>query len=150
MPAMDCGMAPVSMWNIWLAFASPGPELLRQSTSYSGAAGQAEQPAPESTVWRNPEDPERCVFHYDALTVILRQRVFHQVAGQVSYTWSHDLDLSADSNGGGTLSQQFNPAADYGNANWDIRNRVVGVLTYSLPTFNASNLLCASFGRLGS
>jgi hypothetical protein len=79
--------------------------------------------------------------HYDALTVVLRQRTFHQVAGQVSYTWSHDLDLSTDSNGGGTLSQQFNPAADYGNANWDIRNRVVGVITYSLPTFNASNLL---------
>jgi hypothetical protein len=67
--------------------------------------------------------------------------MFHQVAGQVSYTWSHDLDLSASSNGGGTLSQQFNPSADYGNANWDIRNRVVGVITYSLPTFNASNLL---------
>jgi hypothetical protein len=41
----------------------------------------------------------------------------------------------------GTLSQQFNPAADYGNANWDIRNRVVGVITYSLPTFSGSNLL---------
>ena len=79
--------------------------------------------------------------NYNALTVVLRQRMFHQVAGQVSYTWSHDLDLSANSNGGGTLSQQFNPAADYGNANWDIRNRVVGVITYSLPTFNASNLL---------
>jgi hypothetical protein len=79
--------------------------------------------------------------HYDALTVVLRQRMFHQVAGQVSYTWSHDLDLSADSNGGGTLSQQYNPSADYGNANWDIRNRVVGVITYSLPTLNGSNLL---------
>lgn len=79
--------------------------------------------------------------NYNALTVVLRQRMFHQVAGQVSYTWSHDLDLSANSNGGGTLSQQFNPAADYGSANWDIRNRVVGVITYSLPTLNASNLL---------
>ncbi len=79
--------------------------------------------------------------HYDALTVVLRQRMFHQVAGQVSYTWAHDLDLATDSNGGGTLSQQFNPAADYGNANWDIRNRVVGVITYSLPTLNGSNLL---------
>jgi hypothetical protein len=79
--------------------------------------------------------------HYDALTVVLRQRSFHQVAGQVSYTWSHDLDVSADSNGGGTLSQQYNVAADYGNANWDIRNRVVGVITYSLPTFNGKSLL---------
>jgi Carboxypeptidase regulatory-like domain len=79
--------------------------------------------------------------HYDALTVVLRQRSFHQIAGQVSYTWSHDLDISADSNGGGTLSQQYNVASDYGNANWDIRNRVVGVVTYSLPTFAGKNLL---------
>ncbi len=79
--------------------------------------------------------------NYNALTVVLRQRTYHRVAGQVSYTWSHDLDLSADSNGGGTLSQQFNPSADYGNANWDIRNRVVGVITYALPTFDGSNLL---------
>jgi Carboxypeptidase regulatory-like domain len=78
---------------------------------------------------------------YDALTVVLRQRMFHQVAGQVSYTWSHDLDLSTDSNNGGTFSQQYNPAADYGNANWDIRHRVVGLITYSLPTFNTSNYL---------
>jgi hypothetical protein len=79
--------------------------------------------------------------NYNALTVVLRQRTYHQVAGQVSYTWSHDLDVTADSNNGGTTSQQYNPAADYGNAAWDIRNRVVGVITYSLPTFNGSNLL---------
>jgi hypothetical protein len=78
---------------------------------------------------------------YNALTTVLRQRAFHGLAGQVSYTWSHDLDLSPDSNGGGTLSQQYNPSADYGNANWDVRNRVVGVLTYTLPTFANSNLL---------
>jgi hypothetical protein len=79
--------------------------------------------------------------NYNALTVVLRQRTYHQVAGQVSYTWAHDLDVTADSNNGGTTSQQYNPSADYGNANWDIRNRVVGVITYSLPTFNGSNLL---------
>jgi len=79
--------------------------------------------------------------HYNALTIIFRQRLAHGLSGQGSYTWSHDLDLSSDSNGGGTLSQQYNPGADYGNANWDIRNRFVGVLSYNLPRFNQSNLL---------
>jgi hypothetical protein len=65
----------------------------------------------------------------------------HGFSGQGSYTWSHTLDLSSDSNGGGTLSQQFNPKADYGNANWDIRHRFVGVLTYELPAFRGSSLL---------
>jgi hypothetical protein len=79
--------------------------------------------------------------HYNGLNLVLRQRMFHGLSGQASYTWSHTLDISSDSNGGGTLSQPFNVAADYGNANWDIRHRFVGVLTYELPSFNRSNLL---------
>jgi hypothetical protein len=51
------------------------------------------------------------------------------------------LDLSSDSNGGGTLSQQYNPRADYGPSNWDITHRFVGILSYELPRFNSSNLL---------
>jgi outer membrane receptor protein involved in Fe transport len=79
--------------------------------------------------------------HYNAVTAVLRQRLYHSLSGQVSYTWSHDLDISPDSNDGGTTSQQYNIGADYGNANWDVRNRVVAIAEYSLPTFAASNLL---------
>jgi len=79
--------------------------------------------------------------HYDGFTAIFRQRLYHGLSGQGSYTWSHSLDLSSDSNGGGTLSQQYNISADYGNANWDIRHRFVGVLSYELPAFKGSNLL---------
>ena len=77
--------------------------------------------------------------NYNGMTAILRQRLFHGLSGQASYTWSRNLDLSSDSNGGGTLSQQYNPRADYGPSNWDIAHRFVGALSYSLPTFNASN-----------
>ena len=79
--------------------------------------------------------------HYDGLSLVLRQRVYHGLSGQASYTWSHTLDISTDSNGGGVPSQPYNLAADYGNSNWDIRHRFVGVLTYELPSFNRSNLL---------
>ena len=44
-----------------------------------------------------------------------------------------------NSNAGGTLSQQYNPAADYGNANWDVRNRVSAVFTYSMPAMAVRN-----------
>jgi hypothetical protein len=77
---------------------------------------------------------------YNGLTVIFRQRLFHGFSGQASYTWSHTLDLSSDSNAGGTLSQQYNPSADYGNSNWDIRNRLVALLSYELPRFSGSNM----------
>jgi Carboxypeptidase regulatory-like domain len=79
--------------------------------------------------------------HYDGLSLILRQRSYHGLSGQASYTWSHALDISSDSNGGGTVTQPFNVAADYGNSNWDIRHRFVGVLTYELPSLRDSNLL---------
>ena len=79
--------------------------------------------------------------HYNALTVVLRQREFHGLAGQASYTWSHDLDISADSNNGGTTSQQYNIAADYGNSSWDVRNRFVAEFTYLLPNFLGKGVL---------
>jgi hypothetical protein len=78
---------------------------------------------------------------YNGLNLILRQRVTHGLSGQVSYTWAHSLDVSTDSNGGGVPSQPYNLSADYGNSNWDIRNRVVGVLTYELPAFTGKSLL---------
>lgn len=77
--------------------------------------------------------------NYNGLTVILRQRSYHGVSGQASYTWSHDLDIGSDSNGGGTTSQPHNLRADYGNSNWDIRHRFVGVVTYELPKLRGSN-----------
>ncbi|HZP03980.1 MAG TPA: carboxypeptidase regulatory-like domain-containing protein [Terracidiphilus sp.] len=79
--------------------------------------------------------------NYNGLTIILRQRQFHGISGQLGYTWSHALDESPDSNAGGTTSQQYNPRADYGNANWDVRNRVTGELVYALPTMQGHNLL---------
>jgi hypothetical protein len=79
--------------------------------------------------------------NYNGMTAIIRQRIFRGLSGQGSYTWSKNLDLSSDSNGGGTLSQQYNPAADYGPSNWDITHRFVGILSYELPKFDSSNLL---------
>ncbi|MGI4757347.1 MAG: TonB-dependent receptor [Janthinobacterium lividum] len=71
---------------------------------------------------------------YHGLTVVFRQRTFHGLDVNLGYTWSHTLDTSNDANGGGTPMIQYNLKADYGNANWDIRNRFVGTVTYSLPS----------------
>jgi hypothetical protein len=76
--------------------------------------------------------------HYNALTAILRQRAKYGLSGMLSYTWSHDLDVSDNSNDGGNTVNNFNPGADYGNSGWDIRNRFVGILTYELPKFQGA------------
>jgi len=71
--------------------------------------------------------------NYHGFTAIFRQRLTHGVQVNASYTWSHTLDFSSDSNGGGVSMNPLNFRLDYGNANWDIRNRFVGTVVYSLP-----------------
>jgi carboxypeptidase family protein len=76
---------------------------------------------------------------YHGLTAILRQRLTHGLNMNLGYTWSHSMDTSADSNSGGTAMWQGHLKLDYGNSNWDIRNRFVGSLTYQLPYFGRNN-----------
>jgi hypothetical protein len=77
--------------------------------------------------------------HYNGFTAILRQRATHGLSGQVSYTWSHDLDISDNSNNGGTTMNQFDINLDYASSNWDIHNRLVAIATYDLPKFAGSS-----------
>jgi hypothetical protein len=71
--------------------------------------------------------------HYNGFTAILRQRASHGLSGMLSYTWSHDLDITDNSNGATTTMDQYDIRRDYGDSNWDIRNRFVGTATYELP-----------------
>jgi Carboxypeptidase regulatory-like domain len=79
--------------------------------------------------------------HYNGFTTILRQRLTHGLSGQASYTWSHDLDISDNSNNGGTTMDQYNINLDYASSNWDIRNRFVAIANYELPKFADSSYL---------
>jgi len=81
------------------------------------------------------------IANYDGLSFTLRQRLSHGVTFLSSYTWSHTLDVSTDSNGGGSPMNPFNWREDYGNANWDIRNRWVTSFTYQLPRLQSAKYL---------
>jgi hypothetical protein len=74
------------------------------------------------------------IANYEGVTAIFRQRMNHSVQVLASYTWSHAIDISSDSNGGGAPMDAFNWRRDYGNANWDIRHRFVASVVYDLPT----------------
>jgi hypothetical protein len=50
-----------------------------------------------------------------------------------SYTWSHALDVTTDSNGGGSPMNPYNWRGDYGNSNWDLRHRFIASFNYELP-----------------
>ena len=78
------------------------------------------------------------IANYESMSVIFRhnRRNLHTL---VSYTWSHTLDVSTDSNGGGAPMNPYWWKADYGNSNWDIRHRVVATFVYDIPFFAVTN-----------
>jgi hypothetical protein len=89
------------------------------------------------------------VSNYDGMQLTLKH-TGHGFTGQISYTWSHDLDTV--SNGGEgenwnftSVTNQITPNLsklnlNYSNADYDIRNNVVGDFVYDEP-FHFSNYL---------
>jgi hypothetical protein len=79
------------------------------------------------------------IANYESMSAIFRQRLTHGLQMLASYTWSHTLDVSTDSNGGGAPMIPYNWRDDYGNSNWDIRHRFVASFVYDIPFFSVSN-----------
>jgi len=77
---------------------------------------------------------------YNALNIVYRQQIFHGFSGLMSYTWSHNLDASSDSNSGSPMNP-YNWKQDYGNSNWDVRHRFVSSWVYELPFFQSHGML---------
>jgi hypothetical protein len=79
------------------------------------------------------------ISNYDALNVVLRQRINHGFSMLLSYAWEHAIDVSTDSNNGGSVQDPHNWKGSYGNSNWDIRHRLVASSSYELPFFKTAN-----------
>lgn len=76
--------------------------------------------------------------NYEGLSIVLRNRFSHGLQFLVNYTWSHTLDVSSDSNNSGQPMNPYNWRLDYGNSNWDIRNRFVASCIYEFPFLRRS------------
>jgi hypothetical protein len=103
-------------------------------------AGNVNARRPNQLIGQIREIENNGIATYNGLTVVLRQRTVYGLSANLSYTWSHSLDTSPDSNGGGTAMYQGHLKMDYGNSNGDIKNRFVGTVTYALPQFAGHNL----------
>jgi hypothetical protein len=75
---------------------------------------------------------------YNGLNIVFRQRLEHGLTMYAGYTWSHTLDVTTDSNGGGAPMNPYNWNADYSNSNWDVRHRFVSQISYELPFFKSA------------
>ncbi|HXN71456.1 MAG TPA: carboxypeptidase regulatory-like domain-containing protein [Candidatus Acidoferrales bacterium] len=95
--------------------------------------------------------------NYNGLTLSLQQNAWHGFSGRINYSYSHALDNI--SNGGSiepysafsnvSITEQinpFNPKAQYGNADYDIRHYVSGSYVYELPFKSESRLVNAAIG----
>jgi hypothetical protein len=85
---------------------------------------------------------------YNALQASLRINDLHGVTSIVNYSWSHSLDTASDSEDFVPNAAQPNdstrPKLDYGNSNFDVRNRFTWIFGYQLP---AQNGRFAKFGN---
>ncbi len=80
--------------------------------------------------------------NFDGLNVVFTQRMHRGVTAQLSYTWSHSLDMGLYANGGGAIVNPYDPQSDYGNSNDDIRHRFVGSFVWQIPFLrDASNMI---------
>lgn len=76
--------------------------------------------------------------HYDALQATINKHYSNGLFYSFNYTWSHFLDDQDSSGWGSRAGNQIwqignNPAANYGNSNFDIPQAFKGYASYELP-----------------
>jgi len=72
--------------------------------------------------------------NYDGLQATLTERPLHGLYFLAGYTYSHALDqFSSAPPGRGGFQDPAVPQLDYGNSDYDLRNRFTFSLTYNLP-----------------
>lgn len=75
--------------------------------------------------------------NYNGLQATLNARNYHGLSAVIGYTYSHALDdVGANWDfgyGSGLPQDAYNPGAEYGNSDFDIRQRLTFSLTYDIP-----------------
>lgn len=105
-----------------------------------GAGGQQFRPYPQfGTIAVAGVVPnENAVSNYHSFQATIEKRMTHGLNFNFNYVWSHFLD-DLDSSGWGSHAgaqnwqRAYDPHANYGNSNFDIRNAFKGSIVYLLP-----------------
>ena len=83
--------------------------------------------------------------NYNALQSSLRVNGWRGITSIVNYTWSHSQDTASDvedfENNASQPNDSTRPNAEYGNSNFDVRNRFNWVFGYDLPKHGSSRLI---------
>jgi Carboxypeptidase regulatory-like domain len=81
---------------------------------------------------------ENSISNYNSLQATIEQRMTHGLSLSFNYVWSHfldDMDTSGWGSRAGSQAWQnaYDPHANYGNSNFDVRNAFKGYAFYQLP-----------------
>jgi len=84
--------------------------------------------------------------NYHSLQASLEKRFAKGLQFQASYTWAHSLDIASNANLGPTQNNSDfryfrNPKAEYGNSDFDVRQRLVLNSIYELPFGHGKHFL---------
>jgi hypothetical protein len=71
--------------------------------------------------------------NYNSLQATLTKRASHGLSFTAGYTYAHALDDASSNFGGGIPQNSTAPQLEYGNSNFDIRQRFTFTTTYSIP-----------------
>jgi hypothetical protein len=101
---------------------SPNDSAFRPYPQYQGIGGST----------------NNAISNYNSLQVTVQRRLSAGFEFNFNYTWSHFLDDADSSGWGGRAGPQpyqiaNNPAANYSNSNFDVRNAFKGNILYQLP-----------------
>jgi hypothetical protein len=82
--------------------------------------------------------------NYHALQASVRKTYSSGLTFQTSYTWSKAMDEISDVFNGrstGRVTDSMNPRTDYGPADFNMKHRVIGAVSYELPFLRGKSLV---------
>ena len=90
------------------------------------------------------------ISNYHSLQAVLRKRLTSGISFDFNYTWSHFLDEQDSSGWGSRAGNQywqraFDPHANYGDSNFDVRNAFKGRVVWQLPVGKGQRFLNNNF-----
>lgn len=103
--------------------AVPGPGPLQSRRPYNGQFPQF-RGITELATGANS--------NYNGLQTSFRMNAFKGLTSQISYTWSHALDMMSFPRNS-RPANNYDLRADYGNANFDVRHNLAAAFLYDVP-----------------
>lgn len=107
--------------------------------SFSGTSNLYLQPYPQYTGIQAQSGFLNAVSNYNSLQASITKRAGQGLSFNFSYVWSHfldDADNAPDNDGRvgvSSVQNTYDPAANYGTSNYDVRSAFKGYAVYELP-----------------